>query len=239
MKRILIIEDEEEICSFIKRYLESSGDFEVSDCFTRKEFKKNGFLNESDLFTFVNEKKPNIILLDIKLPGLEGFEICKILKTSQKYSSVPIIILSGQDDNFDKVSGLNLGADDYVVKPFSLDELNARIKAVLRRLLPEESAKEIHIGEIMTIDPQKYEVIVKDKKVELTPAEFKILELLASRKGHVFSRETILDSLWGSPTGSGEQTVDVHIRHLREKLGKAAKFIKSVRGIGYKLEEDN
>ncbi|MFH1552908.1 MAG: response regulator transcription factor [Candidatus Omnitrophota bacterium] len=210
----------------------------VSDYFSRKGATVKGFSDSEGLFRFLGNKKPDLLILDLGLPGMNGFEICKRLKEKERFSAIPIIILSGKDEERDKVSGLDLGADDYVVKPFSLEELEARIRAVLRRRFPEEEEKKIRVGEVMVIDFQTYQVTVDGIDAGLTPTEFKILELLASRKGQVFTRDRILDYLWGEEKVVIERTIDVHIRHLREKLGKAEKFIKNVRGIGYKLDED-
>jgi len=237
-KTILIIDDDKKFCTLMKEHFEATGDFEVSDCFTEEKFATKGFSDTESLFRLLSEKRPDLILLDLMMPGLSGFEICKSLKEKESFSSIPIIILSGKSDDFDKVSCLNMGADDYVVKPCSLHELNARARAVLRRQVMKGEEKKINVGDMMVIDLQRYQVTVDGKKVELTTAEFMILKFLSSRKGRVFSRARILDYLWGSPKGVTERTIDVHIRHLREKLGKAGRFIKNVRGIGYKLEED-
>ena len=146
-------------------------------------------------------------------------------------------MLTAKGEEMDKILGLELGADDYVTKPFSLKELVARVKAVLRRQVQKEETEKIEIGGVVEMDLEKYEVKVNGKKIELTSTEFRILQLLASRKGLVFTRDNILDYLWGHEKAVIDRTVDVHIRHLREKLGKAAHFIKNLRGIGYKLEE--
>jgi len=151
---------------------------------------------------------------------------------------VPIIMVTAKGEEMDKVLGLELGADDYMAKPFSPKELVARVKAQLRRhgLLAQEPRK-IEIGGILTLDLTKYEVTLSGSRIELTSTEFKILELLSSKKGWVFSRDKILNYLWGDEKAVVDRTVDVHIRHLREKLGDAAQFIKNIRGVGYKLEE--
>ncbi len=224
-KLIAVVDDDPDIVKTVSAYLEDEG------------FDVRGFSGAKGLFAFLDKEKPDLIILDLVLPGgMNGFEICRNLKEKEKFSSIPIIMLSGQGEENKKVSGLDMGADDYVVKPFSLNELSARIRAVLRRRGLEE--EKITVGNIMEIDLQKYEVTVDGQKVELTPTEFNILEFLATRKGRVFTRGRILDYLWGEEKVVVARTVDVHVRHLREKLGKAGKFIKNVRGIGYKLEED-
>ena len=201
-------------------------------------FRVKGFLDAEGLFKFLDKEKPDLIILDLMLPDMNGFEVCKRLKEKEKLSSIPIIMLTGKDWETDKVSGLDMGADDYVVKPCSFGELKARIRAVLRRHGIEDEEKKIDVGGMIVIDPQRYEVTVKGKAVELTHAEFKILEFLSLKKGRVFTRDRILQYLWGEEKLVLERTIDVHIRHLREKLGKAGKFIKNVRGAGYKIEED-
>ncbi len=171
------------------------------------------------------------------LPDADGFEICKYLKKDEELSKIPIIMLTARNEESDKVLGLELGADDYVTKPFSPRELVARVKAVLRRQDLKEETSKIEIGNILVMDLEKYEVIVNGEKIDLTATEFRILQLLASRKSWVFTRNQILNFLWSDEKFVLDRTVDVHIRNLREKLGEASKFIKSVRGIGYKIEE--
>ena len=224
-KLLAIVDDDPGIVSTLMSY------------FDKHDYKTKGFSDAKELFTFLEEGRPDLIILDLMLPGMSGFEVCKKLKERDRTAGIPIIILSGKTEETDKVSGLDLGADDYVAKPFSLDELNARIKAVLRRRSPEAGEENaIKIGDLLTIDLQKYRVTSEGREVELTPTEFKILELLSSRKGQVFTRERILDYLWGEEKVVVERTIDVHIRHLREKLGKAGDIIKNVRGIGYKID---
>lgn len=206
----------------------------------RKEgFRVKGFSGSEDLFEFLNkEERPDLIILDLMLPEINGFEICKNLKNKEKFSSIPIIMLSARNMEIDKVSALDLGSDDYVTKPCSFDELRARIRAVLRRHdVGGDSEDKINIEGGIVIDRERYEVTVKGKKKDLTTTEFKILEYLASRIGQVFSRSRILEYLWGEEKIVVDRTIDVHIRHLREKLGEAGNIIKNVRGIGYKLEE--
>ena len=238
-KKILIIDDEVDFCFFLKNNLELTGDYEVNDCFGIKEFSKKGFTETSVLFKCLDKIKPDLIILDLNMPGLSGFEICRNLKKREKFSGVPVIILSAKRAEPDKVSGLDMGADDYIIKPFSVSELNARIRAVLRRLSPQEQEGKIKIADDrIIIDLQKYQVTVDGKEVKLTQAEFTILKFLSLRKGQALTRDRILDYLWGDG-GKGVigRTIDVHIRHLREKLGKLGNLIKNVRGIGYKLQE--
>lgn len=172
------------------------------------------------------------------LPDSDGFEICKYLKKDEKFSHIPVIMLTARTEEMDKVLGLELGADDYVTKPFSTRELVARVKAVLRRDEKVVKTQRTRIGDILEIDHQKYEVTVNGEKVELTSTEFRILKLLSERRGWVYSREQILDYLGAQEKGVLDRTVDVHIKNLREKLGIAGKFIKNIRGVGYKIEEN-
>jgi Response regulators consisting of a CheY-like receiver domain and a winged-helix DNA-binding domain len=171
------------------------------------------------------------------LPDADGLEICKFLKKKDDFSAIPIIMVTAKGEETDKILGLELGADDYVTKPFSPKELTARVKAVLRRKTKEEPTRVIEIGQMLSINPDKFEATVEGGKIELTSTEFRILELLASKKGWVFTRDKILDYLWGDEKLVLDRTVDVHVKNLREKLGKAKTLIKNVRGIGYKVEE--
>lgn len=218
------MEDEPDVLNLISLHISKAG------------FKSEGFLSAKSFFSFLNNNKPDLIILDLMLPDMDGLEICKLLKSKSDYKHIPIIILTAKGDETDKIVGLELGADDYVTKPFSPRELIARIKAVLRRNMPVEHDKKIVIGMII-IDTEKYEVSIKGKKIALTSTEFRILNLLSKRKGKVFTREEILDYLWANDKTVTDRTIDVHIKHLRDKLREAGKYIKNVRGIGYKIEE--
>ena len=225
MKRIAILDDEPDIVELVSLHLEKAG------------FKAEGFLDAEKFFEFLEKTKPDLIILDLMLPDADGFEICKYLKAKEELTSIPVIMLTAKDEESDKILGLELGADDYVTKPFSPKELVARVKAVLRRQISREKVKTITIGKNLVLNSEKYEVWVDKKKIPLTSTEFKILRLLASKKGWVFTREQILDNLWGHEKIVLDRTIDVHIKNLREKLGRAARFIKNIRGVGYKLEE--
>ena len=225
-KQIFVVEDEPDILELVTINLQRAG-FTV-------EFFENArmFLKKLEV------KKPDLIILDLMLPDADGFDICKHLKSTDDTRSIPIIMLTARVDEVDRILGLELGADDYVTKPFSVKELVARVKVVLRRSIEEPEKARIGIAErALLIDSEKHEVLSRGKKIDLTSTEFKILALLASKKGWVFSRDKILDTLWGSEKIVVDRTIDVHIKHLREKLGDAAKFIKNIRGVGYKLEE--
>jgi len=202
----------------------------------KASFEARGFTDARAFFRFLERKVPDLVILDLMLPDMDGMEICKRMKKDENLSSVPVIILSARSGETDKVLGLELGADDYVTKPFSPRELVARVKAVLRREEGGEKVKAVSIGNALFLDPERHEVKIYGRKVDLTTTEFKILALLASKAGRVFSRDEILDHLWGHEKAVLDRTVDVHIRHLREKLGRGARMVKNVRGVGYKFE---
>jgi DNA-binding response OmpR family regulator len=221
---IAIIDDEVDITELVSLHLKKNG-------FRTKEFN-----DAHSLFTYLSHTVPDLIILDLMLPDMDGLEICKHLRKESSTAQIPIIMLTAKSDETDKIIGLELGADDYVTKPFSPKELIARVKAVLRRK-QKDTTNKITIGNILHIDLQKYEVSVENKKIDLTTTEFRILKLLAERKGWVYSRDKILDYLWGDEKAVLDRTIDVHVKNLREKLGTAGKYIVNVRGIGYKLKE--
>ena len=221
---IAALDDEADILELLRINLQKAG------------YRFEGFQEAEDLYRYLAREKPSLILLDLMLPDTDGLEVCRQIRKSVELTQVPIIMLTARGDESDKVVGLELGADDYMTKPFSVKELVARIHAVLRRPGGGEAAKRISVGALV-IDLDKFEVAAEGLKVDLTATEFRILQLLASRKGRVFTRDQILDFLWGNEKAVVDRTVDVHIRNLREKLGAAASLIKNIRGVGYKLEE--
>ena len=226
-KLITIVDDEEDIVKLVSHHLKREG------------FKVKEFHNGRDFLSYIESVVPDLAVLDIMLPGIDGLEICRILKNKSTTSSVPIIMLTAKASEADVVVGLELGADDYIVKPFSPRELVARVKTVLRRTgLKESDDHIIKIGPL-TINTEKYEVSVDSKRILLTTTEFKILEVLADGKGRVYTRDQLLKKkrLWGDDKLVYDRTIDVHIKNLREKLGTAGNMIKTVRSIGYKLEE--
>jgi two-component system phosphate regulon response regulator PhoB/two-component system alkaline phosphatase synthesis response regulator PhoP len=224
-KLIAVIDDEPDIVNLVSLHLQKGG------------FRTKEFLDVDSFYRFLKSEVPDLIVLDLMLPDTDGYEVCKHLKKQDAFASVPIIMLTARAEESERILGLELGADDYVTKPFSPRELVARVKAVLRRHKPEDQTKKITVSGMMNIDLEKYEVDVSGKRVDLTSTEFRILQLFVSKKGWVFSREKILQHLWGDDKMVLDRTVDVHIKHLREKLGPASKFIKNIRGVGYKLEE--
>ncbi|MCX7958729.1 MAG: response regulator transcription factor [Deltaproteobacteria bacterium] len=225
-KNIFIVDDEPDIVELIKINLEKSG------------YIVRGFCDGESMLNYISQKYlPDLIILDIMLPQMDGMEIAKQLKFNPDTTSIPIIFLSAKNEDIDKITGLEIGADDYITKPFNMRELIARIKAVMRRGLPEKpEGKTIKIDNILRIDPNKFEVYVKDRKVELTTTEFRILYTLAKKPGWVFSREQLLNELWGDEKVVIDRTIDVHIRNLREKLKEASKLIQNIRGVGYKID---
>ncbi len=223
-KTIAIIEDDNDILELIALHIQKAG------------FKAKKFTNGEAFFRYLKTDKPDLLILDLMLPDIDGLEICKTLRDKPETSKIPIIILTAKIDEIDRVIGLELGADDYVTKPFSPRELVARIKAVMRRIYGKEEKHEIlPIADMLTIDVNKMEVYVEGKKVDLTLTEFKILETLSKKPEWVFSREQLLNAIWGIGKSVTDRTIDVHITNLRKKLGKAGKLIKSVRGVGYKI----
>lgn len=185
----------------------------------------------------IREEKPELILLDLMLPGLNGFEVCKEVRKDRELSSTPIIILSAKDAEFDKVLGLELGADDYITKPFSVRELVARVKAVIRRTGPAAESKSVTFFNI-SVDFDNHEVKKDGKKIDLTLKEFSLLEILIKNKGRVMTRDFLLDKIWGYEYLGETRTVDVHIRHLRQKIeedDKNPKIIETIRGVGYRF----
>lgn len=220
---IAVVDDEPDILNLVSIHLKKSG-------FSVQTYPKGlPFLHS------LEKTKPDLVILDLMLPDIEGFDICKKMKTDADYSDIPVIMLTAKGQELDKITGLDLGADDYVTKPFSPRELVSRIKAVLRRAGKSDGSIITHKG-IIIIDPERFEVRVMDELINLTAVEFKILHMLCANKGKVFSREKILDQLWGNDKAVTDRTVDVHIKNLRDKLGEAASVIQNVRGVGYKVE---
>ncbi len=230
MKTVLVIEDDEEILGLLKLNLENQG-YRV---FTAEEGYK--------ALKLVKEIMPDLILLDIMLPGIDGYEICRTLRSSETLQDIPIIMLTARGEELDVVLGLEMGADDYVTKPFSVRELMSRIKAHLRRNGKKQEIKSpgqekdvLTVGSI-TLIPDEYKVYVKDEPVNLTHKEFELLKLLMINKGIVLKRDFLLEKIWGYDTEIDTRTVDVHIRYLRQKIEEKPaepRYIQTVRGVGY------
>jgi len=181
--------------------------------------------------------RPSLIILDLMLPGMDGKDVCRALKSSPLTQSIPVLMLTAKAEELDRVIGFELGADDYVTKPFSPRELVLRVKAILRRKeIPQEETKVIRIEDLL-IDVGRHHVSVKNKAIQLTSTEFKLLFELASKRGRVLTREILLDKVWGYTYEGYARTVDTHIRRLREKLGSAGEWVETVRGVGYRFRE--
>lgn len=220
--KVLIVDDDENICEVINMYLLSAG-YETKMCHNGKE--------SCSIFL---DFKPDIVLLDIMLPGIDGIEV---LKWIRKNSEIPVIMLTAKGDTFDKVLSLELGADDYVVKPFEPKELLARVKAVMRRYNYDEKDTEVINYSDLVIDSNSYNVIYRGGEIKMPPKEFELLYYLASNKNKVFTREQLLCEVWGYDYPGDSRTVDVHIKRLREKISGGENWqIETVWGVGYKFE---
>jgi DNA-binding response OmpR family regulator len=231
-KSILVVDDEPSIVELLTFNLKKEG-YDVLKAYDAEEALKIAEDNETDMF-----------IVDIMLPGMDGFELVRNLRATEKFRQTPVIFLSAKSEEFDKVLGLELGADDYITKPFSVREVLARIRAVFRRIQQSSQAKEERPKKILArdleIDTEKYEVRVRNRMVSLTPLEFELLRFLAENEGKVFSRDVLLDKLWGYDYYGDTRTVDVHIRRLRTKIEEDAsnpKYIITVRGKGYKFRD--
>ena len=185
------------------------------------------------------KSSPNLIILDLMLPDLGGIEICKTLKSDPKTKSIPILILTAKGEEIDRIVGFEVGADDYLTKPFSPRELTLRVKAILRRIKERESVSKtepLSFG-LLVVDPVKFQVKVGTEEIRLTAIEFKLLKYLMSNPGRVSTRDMLLDQVWGYEAALTTRTVDTHIKRLREKLGKVGDAIETIRGIGYRFKE--
>ena len=220
-KKILIVEDDGNIRELLRLYLEREG-YEITEAANGEE--------GVELWRKIN---PDMILLDVMMPIMDGWQVCKIIR---KESKVPIIIMTAKGETFDKVNGLEMGADDYIVKPLEMREVIARVRAIFRRLAPEDSGT-ISFDKL-TVDKQAYDLIVDGKRVDAPPKEIELLYFLASNPNRVFTRAQLLDDVWGFDYFGDTRTVDVHVKRLREKLeGVSDKWdLKTVWGVGYKFE---
>ncbi|MCR5213297.1 MAG: response regulator transcription factor [Eubacterium sp.] len=220
---IYCIEDDSSIRELMIYTLQASG------------YEACGFEDGISFWNRIKNEKPELIILDIMLPGEDGISILKKLRSSPATEDIPVIMATAKDSEYDTVIGLDSGADDYLAKPFGMMEMISRIKAVLRRTSPKNKNKQIKCGNIL-IDEGRHTVLVHDKSVSLTLKEFELLKLLAENIGQVFTREMLLMSVWGIDYEGETRTVDVHIGTLRTKLSNSGDMIKTVRGLGYKME---
>jgi two-component system phosphate regulon response regulator PhoB len=225
-KHIFVVEDEEEIQELVRYNLTKEG-YAVTCIDSGEESLQR-----------IPRERPDLVVLDLMLPGVDGLEVCRSLKSNPATRDIPIIILTAKSEEADIVTGLELGSDDYITKPFSPRVLTARIRAALRRVVPAEpdEASVIRTHNIV-IHPGRHEVLVDDQPVGLTPTEFRVLHTLATRPGWVFTRGQIADAVHGGDLVVTERSVDVHIVGLRKKLGEASQWIETVRGVGYRFKE--
>lgn len=222
---ILVVEDEADILQLLK-YTAETADFEVSTA-------QDGY----EALSLARKQLPALILLDLMIPGLDGFEVCKELKRSNETKHIPIIMLTAKGEEIDRIVGFELGADDYVVKPFSPRELILRIRAVLRRFGSDESAEMVWQEEGLRIDLGAHKVTVNNEEVILTATEFKLLIELIRSRGKVQTRDQLLDRVWGYQFDGYARTVDTHVRRLRQKLAQYSDWVETVRGVGYRFRD--
>jgi two-component system, OmpR family, alkaline phosphatase synthesis response regulator PhoP len=224
-EKILVVDDEENILELIRFNLENNG-YEVITA-----------ANGIDAVKLAKSENPQLVLLDLMLPGMDGYDVCKEIRMDKSLAGIPIIMITAKGEELDKILGLELGADDYITKPFSIREMLARVKAVLRRTTTQFTDKAYRFGSI-SVDFQRHEVLRNDEKIDLTLKEFELLEILIKNKGRVMTRDFLLDKIWGYEYIGETRTVDVHIRHLRQKVeedDKNPKYIETIRGIGYRF----
>lgn len=226
-QRILIVEDDPHILKLIQYNLEKAG------------FECRAAAAGGEAFEELERQRFHLIVLDIMLPGMDGFELCREIKKKPAWASIPVLMLTARAEEIDRVLGLELGADDYMVKPFSPRELVLRVKAILRRGEPAAtSAAPVLTAGQLTIDQERHKVTVNAREVRLTAMEFKLLVLLMERRGRLQSREKLLNDVWGIDADVTTRTVDTHVKCLRRKLGKIGKCIETVRGYGYRFREE-
>ncbi len=224
--RILIIEDEQDVVDMLTLALSKAGGFTVTTA-----------ADGASGLRQARAEPPALIILDLMLPKMPGLEVCKALKGDAATRPIPIIMLTAKAEEIDRIVGLEVGADDYVTKPFSPREIVLRMKAILRRGKGEVVEEKLTVGPI-TVDPARHHVAVGGKTVRLTTVEFKLLSMLMLRRGRVQARDRLLNEVWGYESLIDTRTVDTHVRRLRKKLGKAADAIETVRGFGYRLREN-
>ena len=224
-KKILVADDEPDVLHLVTTNLKNAGYTVVK--------AEDGLV----ALTKARETRPDLIVLDLMLPELSGLEVCKVLKKEPGTAHIPIIMLTAKAEEVDRIVGLELGADDYLTKPFSPRELVLRIKSVMRRgREATETTEQISLGDIQ-IDRARYEITIAGESVDFTATEFKLLTVLMERRGRVQSRDTLLNDVWGYESAIDTRTVDTHVRRLREKLGESAHCIETVRGFGYRMNE--
>jgi two-component system, OmpR family, alkaline phosphatase synthesis response regulator PhoP len=222
MSHILVVEDDGDIAALIAHYLERSG------------HRVDRLTSGSDVLPRLRKSAADLVILDLMLPGMDGLLVCQAMRADRTLASIPIIMLTARGDEADRVSGLELGADDYVTKPFSPKELTARVGALLRRSGRTTASPSLHYGPIK-IDTDRHLIELDGQEVKLTAKEFLLLQYLVQHKGRVLSRDLLLSDVWGYQYTGGTRTVDVHIRRLREKLPPLSDAIETIKQFGYKL----
>ena len=221
---IYCVEDDTSIRELVLYTLRASG------------FEAEGFTGAPELMAALQSHKPQLILLDIMLPGTDGMEILRTLRGHSATADIPVVMTTAKGTEYDKVLGLDAGADDYLVKPFGMMEMVSRVKAVLRRTAPKTVEATLSMGPL-TLNPTEHAVRIHGSRVDLTLKEYELLRLFLTHPGQVFSRDQLLEHIWGTEFYGETRTVDVHIGTLRTKLGEAGNFIRTVRGVGYRMEE--
>ncbi len=225
--KVLIIEDDKDIAELVAYNLQM------------EKIPSESCATGADGLAKARRNPPNLVILDLMLPDIGGLEVCKALKGDPKTAKIPVLILTAKGEEVDRIVGFEVGADDYLAKPFSPRELVLRVKAILRRIREKEAiskAESLSFG-LLKVDPAKFQTKVGDKEVRLTAIEFKLLKYLMTNKGRVATRDMLLDQVWGYEAALTTRTVDTHIKRLREKLGKAGDYIETIRGIGYRFKE--
>ena len=222
--RVLVVEDDPDIAELVARYLEKAG-------YTTARVSSG-----RDALDAVRAKAPDLIVLDVMLPHVDGLEVCRLLRANDHTASIPIIMLTARADESERIVGLEMGADDYLAKPFSPNELVARVRALLRRAQPVDapSGRPLSLGAII-VDPERHIVLLEGREVALTAKEFLLLAYLLQHRGRVLSRDILLEQVWGYRYTGGTRTVDVHVRRLREKLPPLTDALVTVKQFGYKL----
>jgi len=223
--KVTIIEDDPDIAGLVEHYLAAEG------------FKVSHLKDGAEGLKRVKAMPPDLVILDLMLPGLDGLDVCKALRANPATSALPILMLTAKGEESDKVIGLELGADDYLTKPFSPKELVARVKSLLRRKARQEPAVPVYTYKELRLDQERHEVTFKGKDVQLTAKEFALLQQLLENPGRVLTRQTLLDRVWGYQSDVTTRTVDVHIRRLREKIPMLIDMILTVKSLGYKLKD--
>ena len=225
-KKILIVDDESDVTDLVAYHLKAKG------------FQVEALNDPNSSVGVARTFMPDLVILDVMMPDLNGIQICRMLRADPKLKRVPVIFLTAKAEENDRIQGLEVGADDYISKPFSIKELILRVQSIIRRLSEgrADEPKKLQIGEIL-LDIERHEAFVSGRPIDLTATEFKLLRLLMERRGRVQTREHLLINVWNYETEIETRTVDTHVRRLREKLGAEAEWIETIRGVGYRMAE--